>query len=476
MSGFGRPKAGEANNKWLVFSCVTLGTMMIALNNASILVALPSLAADLQIDLEQASWTIMIYALMVTAFLPTIGRVSDMLGRKYLYVLGFAVFTAASLFCGLSDNYWQLLVARLIQGLGGSLLLANSTPIITDTFPSNELGKALGLYQSLFSVGSMIGPVFGGILTVYGWRYIFFFNIPIGIIGTIWACYNLPKQSVLKQEQAFDLAGAFTFLAGLSSILIVLTMGNDFGWLSYKIILTLILGLSLLMTFVIIEKRIKEPMLDLALFKTRFLVAAFLLNFLNGLSTGSLVYLLTFYYQNLRGFSSAETGLLLAPYALSIILFAPVSGILSDRFGSHWLCSTGFLLMLAGFLGLSQVSVYTPKLLIAAYTLIIGIGGAVFNSPNSKAVMGTVSPNRRGIAGGIRAMLFQMGFLASIAVSTAVVGAGKNAQAAAGNSAQLWLLQGLQHAFIFFMFISLLGAVISFTRGKNSLVNCGVAE
>lgn len=457
------------NYKWIVFSCTTLGTLLMALSANMMVVALPVITRDLQTSIERVVWTLMIYTLTVTIFVPSIGRVADMYGRKRLFILGLMVFTAGSFLCGLSNNFSQLVAARFIQSIGGSLIMTNNTAILTDIFPSNELGRALGLSMAVFSLGMIVGPAIGGFLTSYSWRWIFFSNVPFGIAGTIWAIYHLRELMKPKRREKFDWAGTTTFTLGLFSILVVLTTGHIWGWHSFKIVLLCITGIILLMVFVIIENKIEHPMLDLALFKTRFLAAAFTSNFLNGLTQGSVIFLLTFYFQNVRGFAPVQVGVFLIPFAVSMLILSPISGVLSDRFGSRELSSLGFLVRSVGFYGLSRINFETPVPLIIFLTIIIGIGTGLYISPNSNAIMGAVPPERRGIAAGTRVMMNNAGMVGSIAISTAITGASTmetSRQIITGNAVQLDFLHGLQHAFVIFFFISLLGASISFARGN----------
>ncbi|MDP4138121.1 MAG: MFS transporter, partial [Bacillota bacterium] len=197
--------------KWIALSCTTLGALFSVLSGSTLIIALPVIMKDLHASMNVIMWTVMIYMLVLTILVPSIGRVADMVGRKKLYISGFIVFTIGSLLCGLSTAGWQLLVFRFIQSIGGSLLVANSTPIVADAFPKNELGKAMGINGMIISVASVIGPILGGAFINIGWRYIFYINIPIGLIGTIWAAIQLKELDVLPEKQKFDWSGTMTF-------------------------------------------------------------------------------------------------------------------------------------------------------------------------------------------------------------------------------------------------------------------------
>ncbi len=450
----------------------------MALSAHMMLVALPVIINDLQTTIEHIVWTLIIYTLAITVFVPSIGRVADMYGRKRLYILGLLLLTVGSVLCGISTNCSQLIAARFIQAIGGSFIMANSAAILTDTFPAHQLGKALGISVAVFSLGMIVGPTIGGFLTSYSWRWVFFVNVPLGLCGIVWALYHIREITIPERKEKFDWAGTTTFTLGLFSVLIVLTMGHVWGWLSPKVISLGTMGLILLTVFIFIEKKVKQPMLDLTLFSTRFLAAAFISNFLHGLSLGSITFLMTFYFQSVRGFMPVQVGVLLMPLAVSMLIFSTVSGFLSDRFGLRGLSSLGFIIRAMGFLGLGLITIKTSVLLITVLTIMIGIGTGLYISPNSNAIMNAVPPQRRGIAAGTRAMMNNAGMVGSIAISTAITGASSKGVTIGTvmleGSSQLNFLTGLQHAFIIFFFISLLGAVISFARGnikKNVLEN-----
>jgi len=449
------------NYKWTVLSCTTLGTLLMSLSGTMMFVALPVITIDLNTSMEQVAWTLIIYTLTVTVFVPSIGRVADMYGRKRLYILGMVIFTVGSFLCGVSNNCIQLIAARFIQAIGGSFILANGTAILTDTFPSQELGRALGLSVATFSLGMILGPTIGGLLTSYSWRWIFFFNIPTGVLGIVWAVTHLREIVKPKRKEKFDWAGTTTFTVGLFSILMAVTTGHIWGWLSPNIIFLSTAGIILITAFILIENNIENPMLDLTLFKTRFLAAALTSNFFNGLTQGSVIFLLTFYFQSIRGFLPVHTGVLLIPFAISMLILSPISGLLSDRFGSRELSSLGFLIRAVGFFGLGHIGFETSVHLIIAYTIIIGIGTGLYISPNSSSIMSAVQPQRRGIAAGTRVMMNNAGMVGSIAISTAMTGA-SNLDGASNSG----FLYGVQHAFILFFFISLLGASVSYIRGN----------
>ncbi|MGB9802378.1 MFS transporter [Desulfofundulus sp.] len=471
----------KENYKWYALSCTTLGALLSALNANTLLIALPVITRALHASLEIIIWTLMIYMLAVTVLVPAIGRVADIVGRKKLYVSGFALFTLASLLCGLVQSGAQLVAARFIQAVGGSLIMANSTAIVTDAFPKNQLGRALGINAVAIGAGSVIGPILGGILTSWHWRYIFFFNVPLGIIGTLWAAVQLREIIELPEGQHFDWLGTSVFTFGFTLILLALTFGNMAGWKTPWITASLIVGGLFLLLFVYIEGRVNQPMLDFSLFRQRLLVAAYASIFLNGIARGAVTFLLTFFLQGIRGVDPLWAGILLAPFALVMMVVAPLSGILSDRYGSRELSSLGLAVSAIGIYGLTRLQVNTPVTLLILWMIIIGLGSGFFFSPNTNAIMGAVSPERRGIAAGTRTMMNNAGMVVSIALGMAMTVSSMTPEAlqgllagtqvgSRGIAVQEFII-GLHRAFWFSFIISVVAAIIAFLRGPHE-VHC----
>ena len=269
---------------------------------------------DLHASMDMIMWTVMIYMLSLTILVPAIGRVADMIGRKKLFISGFLVFTIGSILCGLSATGAQLLMFRFIQSIGGALLVANSTPIVADAFPKNELGKAMGINGMIISVAFVIGPILGGIFLNFGWRYIFYINIPIGIIGTIWAIFQLKELDVLPEKQKFDWTGTILFTVGMTSLLLALTICGLYGLTNVTVLAAFLISLVFLGLFIYVENRVEQPMLDLGLFKSRILSYAFIANLLNGIARGAVTFLLVFYFQGIKAIDPVMAGILLSPF------------------------------------------------------------------------------------------------------------------------------------------------------------------
>jgi len=467
----------KINYKWIALSCTTLGALFSVLSGSTLIIALPEIMKDLNASMNIIMWTVMIYMLVLTILVPSIGRVADMIGRKNLFVSGFIVFTIGSVLCGFSVSGGELLLFRFVQSVGGALLIANSTPIVADAFPKNELGKALGINGMVISVASVIGPILGGIFIKFGWRYIFFINVPIGILGTIWAIIQLREIEELPEKQKFDWGGTITFTIGMTSFLLALTFGGFFGWAHFNIALLFIVAVIFLVLFWYIESKIEQPMLDLELFKTRILAFAFSSTLLNGVARGAIVFLLVFYFQGIKGIDPLVSGMLLAPFALSMMIMAPISGWLSDKIGSRELSSVGLFISAIGMLGMVFISADSSLVGLCIWMFISGLGSGMFFSPNTSAIMGAVPVERRGIAAGVRTMMNNAGSVISIALAMAIISTSIDPKAMQGlfSGTQVGsqgiavgnFISGLRSAFIISFIISIIAAVLSFLRGPQ---------
>lgn len=383
---------------------------MAALDRNIILIALPAIALDLHTSFLTLIWIVLVYWLVTAAVLLNFGRLSDMFGRVKLYNMGFALFTIGSGLCSISQTGEQLILFRIIQALGAAFLFSNSAAIITDTFPENERARALGLNQTAIVIGSVIGLVFGGFLTSYlGWRSIFWVNVPIGAFATIWSYAKLRELGVIRKEK-IDWLGNITFAGGLSMILIGVTLANFRIVTPIEIFLSIIGGLSLLLLFIIIEKRTPKPMFDLSLFKIQSFTGGNIAIFLNALARGAFILIMSFYLQgpSMR-LNSLEAGIYLIPVSAALAVFAPVSGWLYDKFKLRIFVSIGLLVSAVGFFILTRIEVTTSFYEIIIPLAMIGGGMGIFASPNRASIMTSVPSSRRGVSAGISTTFIMMG-------------------------------------------------------------------
>ena len=314
---------GHIEYKWTVLSVTTIGALMAAIDSTIVILGLPDMMVDLHSDLVSMIWVIMAYILISTVFLLTFGRIADMLGRVRLYNLGFAIFTIGSALCGLSGTATELILFRLVQGSGAALLVVNSVAILTEAFPPNERGRALGINGVTWSAGGVLGPVLGGlILSLGSWRWIFFVNVPIGLIGTIWGYRVLKELSIRKQGETFDLPGALTFSISLVSILLALTLGIQQGWTNGPILGLFVAFFAFLMIFLWWEQRAKNPVIDFTLFKARVYNFSVLSAMMQGLALFAVNFLVIF---PARRTISASFRLWLLPYITTTLQRATLS-------------------------------------------------------------------------------------------------------------------------------------------------------
>jgi EmrB/QacA subfamily drug resistance transporter len=413
--------------KWIVLSNTTLGTLMASLDTNIVLIALPTISRELSdTSLFDLLWVLLGYQLVNGSLLVNFGRLSDIFGRVRLYTFGFALFTAASALCSLAQTGEQLIAFRLLQGVGSAFLFANSGAIITDAFPDNERGKALGINQVSIVVGSLLGLVLGGVLTtVAGWQSIFYVNIPIGIFATVWSHYQLKELATIRKGQKIDILGNVTFAGGLSTVLVAITLAAVHVLPSDEAVLLLGAGIALLLAFVVTERRVKEPMLDLSLFRIRLFTAGTVASLLNSLARGAMTLVLTFYLQGpSMGLDALSAGIFLIPISVSLAFFGPISGILSDKYGPRFFATAGLVVSMAGFILLATIGRTITFWQLALPLSLAGAGFGLFQSPNRASIMNSVPAWARGIASGTSTTVLVAGGSFSLGLAFFILTAG----------------------------------------------------
>ena len=390
--------------------------LLTTINSGTLIIALPDLERSLHTSLLQLVWVILAYMIASTVLVLTAGRAADLFGRKRAYVAGFVVFTLASLGAGFSGNGTELLLWRVLQGIGGALLFANATPLVTDAFPREQLGVAMGTNVMIAGVGLVLGPVLGGALVSISWHWVFWFNVPLGLAGAVWGGLVLRELAQPDKVRGLDLAGTATFLVGLTGLVLGISRGGIEGWGDPIVIGGLAAALVLLPLFVWIELHARAPMLDLTIFRNRLFAAATGAAFINGLSRFALMFVFVFYFQGAQGDDPITAGLKLTPLAIGMLVSSPGAGVWADRRGSRALAAVGMFVTAVGLGLMTTLDVHTAYWESALWLTLVGIG-----SPNTAAMMGTVPPHRRGIAAGTRTMLQNTGAVISIAFVIAVV-------------------------------------------------------
>ena len=430
--------------KWVVLSNTTLGVLMASIDINIVIIALPAIFRGINIDpfnsFQYLLWLVFGYDIVTATLLVTFGRISDMFGRVRLYNLGFAIYTVGSVMLWLTPGTGdsaalELISFRFIQGIGGAFLFSNGAALITDAFPPDERGKALGINQVAGLIGSLLGLVLGGILAVFDWRYVFLISVPFGLFGTIWSYWKLKELAAIRKGQKIDAWGNLAFGVGLTLFLIAVTYGllpygnSEMGWGNPYVIAGLALSSTLLVAFPFIERRVKDPMFKLQLFKNRMFSAGNFATLLASISRGGVVLMLVILLQGiwlpLHGFAFEDTpfwaGIYMIPMTLGFALMGPLSGWLSDKYGARGFSTLGMLLSAGIFLSLTLLPYQFDYISFALAIFGLGLGMGMFASPNTASIMNSVPPEDRGVASGMRSTLQNTGSTVGMSILFTVV-------------------------------------------------------
>lgn len=412
--------ADRLDRKWWVLLAIGLGTFMSALDASVVNTVLPVINRSFGSNIATIEWVVTIYLLVVSGLLLGFGRLGDLQGHKRLYVSGLAGFVFTSALCGLAPSATALIALRVLQALGAAVLFANSPAILTKNFPSAQRGQALGLQATMTYLGLMVGPSLGGWLTSrFSWRAVFYINVPVGLLA-LWVSLNfMPRDPPSANAGRFDLAGAITWMSGLVALLLGLNQGHAWGWTSLATLALLAAAGLFVGAFLIIERRVRNPMLDLDLFQRRGFSAATASAVLSYICVYTIVFLLPFYLIQGRGLSPARTGVLLTAQSLVRAVVAPLSGTLSDRIGSRLPGMLGMAILAFGLFLLSRLGAQSGLREIAVGLAVAGLGAGIFVSPNNSALMGSAPQHRQGIAAGVMATARNLGMMLGVGLAGA---------------------------------------------------------
>jgi MFS family permease len=442
-------RPGRIPYKWSVLSNTTLGVLMATLNASILIISLPAIFRGIHLDplapgnIGYLLWMLMGYMLVTAVLVVTLGRLGDMYGRVRIYNAGFAVFTAASVALALTPATGQagalwLIGWRLLQGVGGAMVMANSAAIITDAFPARQRGTALGVNQVAALAGSFLGLVLGGVLSAWHWRSVFWVSVVVGVVGTVWAYRNLRETARRPRGIRVDWWGNVTFAVGLTAVLAALTYGiqpyggHTEGWTNPAVLSGLIGGTALLAVFLFVETKVAQPMFRLGLFRIQAFWAGNAAALLNAIARGGLQFMLIIWLQGiwlpLHGYAFEDTplwaGIYLLPLTVGFVVAGPLSGYLSDKYGAKLLATGGLVVMALSFLGLLAIPVNFSYPSFAVLLFVNGVGSGLFSAPNTTAVMNAVPAAQRGVASGIRATFQNSGMVLSIGVFFSLLVAG----------------------------------------------------
>lgn len=412
--------------KWVALSVTTVGSLMAAIDSTIVILALPNMLQDLHSDLVVMTWVIMGYIMVSTVLQLTFGRMADMFGRVRMYTLGFVVFTLGSVLCGISPTAGMLLAARVVQGIGGAMLTANSMAIITEVFPADERGKAMGFNAVTWGAGSVLGPVLGGvILAGASWRWIFLINLPIGIFGTLAAYFLLHDLEPEPQNERFDLLGAVLFCAGLVTLLLGLMDSIGSGWRSPTVLGLLTISLVSFACFISWERRCAYPMLDLHLFASQHYTLSVLAATLQSLAVFAVNFLVIFYLQGVRGYSPLTAAFLILPLPVLTSVIGPLGGLWADRdrFQGATPATVGLILQVISLIVLVFLTPDASYIVLASALGFMGLGSAIFWAPNTSSTMGAAPRHRLGVASATLNTMRNVGMVCSFALALAVAAA-----------------------------------------------------
>ena len=409
--------------KYTVLTNTTMGAFMAQLDSNIVLISLPTIVRDLpNTSAFDALWVVMAYILAIASLLLVFGRLADIHGRIRLYNLGFAVFTLGSGLCSVSPNGTSLVLFRLVQGVGAALVFSNSAAILTDAFPPDERGRAIGINQVAGVSGSVLGLVAGGLLTAsLGWRSVFWINLPVGAFATVWGYTKLRELAVLKREKP-DRLGNLLFGSGLALFLLGITFGALSGYTTILVGVAFA-GLLFLVAFFYVETRVRFPMMDLALFKIRQFTAGILSNLLASVARGGVLLVLTFYFQGALLLGALDAGIRLIPFSIAFVGIGPLSGYLSDRYGARGFSTLGMLISGTAFLLFASLPTGVSYQILVIPMVMDGVGAGMFIAPNIASIMNATPVNRRGVASGMSATLLTTGSLLSLTLAFVIMAA-----------------------------------------------------
>ena len=453
----------EENKKWWTLVAVSFGLFMIMLDNTIVNVALPTIQRSLHLKISELEWVVTGYALTFGALMLTGGKLADLLGRRAVFVGGLVVFTLSSLACGLAGSATVLIAARVVQGIGAAAMNPSTLSIITVTFPPKQRGTAIGIWAGISALALAIGPLTGGLIVErINWNWIFYINVPIGVLAILAAFAFIPESRDTSAEQKPDIAGQLTSALGLFALSYGLIEANGYGWTSGRILGSFAVAAVSLTAFVVLEMRQRLPMLDLSLFRNRGFSGANTVMGLVGLAMFGIFFYVSLYTQQVLGFSPIQAGAAFLPWTVLIILLAPVAGKLSDRLGPRRFVSTGMVIVAGSMFVFSRYGVGASYWNLLPGMLLGGLGMSIAMAPTTAAAMSSVRPEKAGVGSAVLNSMRQVGGSLGIAIMGAIVASGVASSLASGHSQPVAFVNGYHHAVEVSALISLAGAVIAF--------------
>jgi EmrB/QacA subfamily drug resistance transporter len=443
--------------KWFTLGAVSFGLFMIMLDNTVVNVALPAIQRDLGVDLSELEWIVAGYALTFAAFMLTGGKLADYYGRRLVFVVGIVVFTLASLGCGLANGGSVLIAARIVQGVGAALMNPATLSIISATFPPRQRGMAIGIWAGVSAMALAIGPLVGGLITEHiSWNWIFFINVPVGVLAVVASFLLIDESRDTRAKQSLDVWGLATSGIGLFALTYGLIEANTYGWGSARIVGSFVVAVVMLTAFVQVERRGRVPMLDLSLFRNATYTGANVVMLLVALAMFGVFFFVSLYMQNVLGYSAVQAGAAFLPMTVLIALVAPVTGRFSDRFGSRWFMTGGLVLLGLQLLYFSRFGVSARYVELLPGFVVGGFGMAMTMTPSAAAAMRAVPADLAGVGSAVLNSARQVGGSLGIAVIGAIM-----AHEIAGRSGPQAFVDGFSTALVVAALIAFAGAAVA---------------
>lgn len=474
-------KARSSNYKWWVFATIAIGIFLSVIEHSSVQIALPNIEDHFDANLPTVQWVIVGYALAISVLLLPMGRLGDLLGRKQVYVAGLVIFVASSALAGVAVNMPMLIASRISQGIGSAMIQGIAMAMLISAFPERDRGKVLGLNMSVVGTGAIAGPALGGLLVgALGWRSVFLVNVPIGVITILVSALVLGRSSSGEERQRgqrfrFDWLGAALSGGVLLLLLLVVGNGNRLGWTSYFVTAGAIVFVVLLVAFIWWELRTASPLLELRLFRRKLVALGVTVGWISFLGTAATRFMMPFYLQRVIGLSPGEVGLLMIPPAFCMVVFGPLSGRLSDKFGWRRFTVGGLMLSAtASFILASSLTERSPVALIVGMLMLQSAGTGLFNSPNNSSIFSAVERSRYGVVSALTQLIRNSANVVSVALATTVVvtvmslrGVAPSLDAVSPQIAGAFVA-GLRLAFLVLGSALTIGVVLTFIRGERA--------
>lgn len=473
--------ASSPRYKWWVFGTIAIGIFFNVVDNGSVLVALPDIEAHFNSNLPTVQWVVVGYALAISVLVLPMGRLGDIMGRKRVYAVGLAIYMVSAASAGLSVNMPMLITARVFQGIASAMIQGIAVAMIISAFPSNERGKALGSNMSVVGIGAIAGPALGGLLvSAWGWRSVFFVNVPVSVITILAAVLILGRGqsdqgSTEGGRSRFDWLGAVLSGGVLLVFLMVVGNGDQWGWTSYLVMGGALAFVAMFVAFVWWELRVSSPILELRLFKRKLVAMGVAAGWISFFGTAANRFMMPFYMQRLLGLSPRDVGLLLIPAAVCIIVVGPLSGRISDRFGWRMLTVGGMAVSAsASFILASSLSEHSPVIFVVAMLMLQSTGMGLFNSPNSSSIFSAVERSRYGVVAALTQLVRNSANVVSVALATTVVvtvmglkGVEPSLDAVSPQVSDAFV-SGLRLAFLLMGTLTTVGLAIAVVRGERA--------